>query len=162
LLAASGSGFDTTLVTVGTTTALAATADAGAENQARRFVVGTHSHFGRLDVLVNNAGVMRLGPADVGQARPGCHGHLQPDQVRRDRLLRVAAPGVRRPRHPRHADRARAGGGPATRQGPLAERFSGAPVIAAGGIARAIVSTITQPDNVDISELVIRPAAAAS
>jgi NADP-dependent 3-hydroxy acid dehydrogenase YdfG len=41
--------------------ALAVTADVGEEDQARSFVQATHAEFGRLDGLVNNAGVMLLG-----------------------------------------------------------------------------------------------------
>jgi NADP-dependent 3-hydroxy acid dehydrogenase YdfG len=44
--------------------ALAVTADVGEEQQANAFVARTHERFGRLDVLVNNAGVMLLGPIE--------------------------------------------------------------------------------------------------
>jgi clavulanate-9-aldehyde reducatase len=44
--------------------ALAITADVGEEDQARAFVQGAAEGLGGLDVLVNNAGVMMLGPID--------------------------------------------------------------------------------------------------
>jgi len=41
--------------------AIAVTADVGEEDQARAFVQRAHAELGRVDVLVNNAGVMLLG-----------------------------------------------------------------------------------------------------
>jgi clavulanate-9-aldehyde reductase len=44
--------------------AIAVASDVGEEDQARAFIARTHEQLGRLDVLINNAGVMLLGPIE--------------------------------------------------------------------------------------------------
>lgn len=45
--------------------AIAITADLSREDQAQRIVAETEAHYGRLDILINNAGVMYLEPVET-------------------------------------------------------------------------------------------------
>ena len=189
-------------------TALAFEADVGDEAQARAFVERAAEELGGLDFLVNNAGVMLLGPvegADTEQWRRmvdvnvlgllyctqaalplirdsgGGHivnvssvagplgelgvGRLQPHQVGGGGLLGGAAPGGAQLEHPRH--RVEPGFVDTELQGhnehPMVveatEKMQRRDRQGARGrdIARAILYVVSQPEHVNINEVLIRP-----
>jgi NADP-dependent 3-hydroxy acid dehydrogenase YdfG len=186
--------------------AIAIEADMGEEEQARRFVERTHAELGRLDVLVNNAGVMLLGPienAPTEEWRRMIHvnvfgvlycthaalplmreqgsGHIVNISSVAGRVARQGAgvynltkfgigafseslrqeavplgvrvtliePGAVATELPRHNR-------PEVLE-QMAKRFAGVTPLAAEDIAAAILYAISQPENVSVNELLVRP-----
>jgi NADP-dependent 3-hydroxy acid dehydrogenase YdfG len=188
--------------------AMAVQTDVGVQEQARSFVQRTHAELGRLDVLVNNAGAMLLGPIE----------NASTEDWRRMIDVNVfgvlycthAALPVMREQGSGHiinmssvAGRfARAGSGvynltkwgigafsEALRQEcvplnvrvtliepgmvatelashntpqaleQMAKRFEGVTPLAAEDIAGAVLYAISQPENVSVNELLVRPRA---
>jgi NADP-dependent 3-hydroxy acid dehydrogenase YdfG len=187
--------------------ALAIATDVGEEEQARAFVQRTHAELGRLDVLVNNAGVMLLGPIEnapteewrrmihanvfgvlycTHAALPLMHaqgsGHIVNVSSVAGRVARAGSgvynltkfgvgafseslrqegvalgvrvttiePGAVATELPGH-----------NRQEVLeqmAKRFAGVTPLEADDIARAILYAISQPPNVSINEVLVRPS----
>src|SRR5213080_4713637 len=190
--------------------ALAVETDVGEESQARAFIERTHAELGRLDVLVNNAGVMLLGPiagAPTEEWRRMIHanifgvlycthaalplmgaqgsGHIINVSSVAGRIARAGSgvynltkfgvgafsealrqevvpagirvtliePGAVATELPGHNR-------PEVLE-QMRKRFAGVTPLAADDIARAILFAITQPPNVSINEVLVRPSAQA-
>src|ERR1700740_1832001 len=186
--------------------ALAITTDVSDEAQARAFIEGAHDELGRLDVLINNAGVMLLGPiagapteewrrmidanvygvlscthaalrlmAEQGEghiinvssvagrfARAGSGVYnltkfgvgafseaLRQEAVPLGVRVTVVEPGAVATELPAHNR-------PEIVQ-QMAKAFQGVTPLAADDIARAVVFAISQPANVSINEMLVRP-----
>ena len=191
-------------------TALAITADVGEESQARDFVERTASELGRIDALVNNAGVMLLGPiesADTEEWRRMVHvnvfgvlyctyaalplmreqggGHIVTVSSVAGRVARAGSGvynltkfGVGAFSEALRQEGVEAGvrvtliepGAVATELAghnrpevlqAMAQRFQGVTPIAAEDIAAAVTYALTQPDNVSVNEILVRPSSQA-
>lgn len=186
--------------------AIAVQTDVGEEQQARSFVQRTHSELGRLDVLVNNAGVMLLGPIDgapTEEWRTMIHanvygvlycthaalpimreqggGHIVNMSSVAGRIARAGSgvynltkwgvgafsealrqecvginvrvtliePGM-------VATELQSHNRPEVLQ-QMATRFQGVTPLAAEDIARAVLYAISQPENVSVNEVLVRP-----
>jgi len=186
--------------------AVAIATDVGEEDQARAFVERAHSELGRLDALVNNAGVMLLGPingAPTEEWRRMIHANvfgvmycthaalplmLEQGSGSIVNVSSVAGRVARAGSGVYNASKWAVGafsealrqevttsnirvtliepGAVATElvghnrqevQDALREGFKGIEPIAADDIANAILFALTQPHNVSINELLVRP-----
>jgi len=181
--------------------------DVGEEDQAHAFVRRTHSELGRLDVLVNNAGVMLLGPiqdAPTDEWRRMIHanvfgvlycthaalplmreqggGHVVNVSSVAGRVARAGsgvynltkfgvgafseslrqegvAIGVRVTLiEPGAVATELAGHNRPEVLEQMAKRFQGVSPLDAEDIARAILYAISQPQNVSVNEVLVRPS----
>jgi NADP-dependent 3-hydroxy acid dehydrogenase YdfG len=187
--------------------ALAIATDVGEEQQARAFVERTHAELGRLDVLVNNAGVMLLGPIESAPTeewrrmidanvfgvlycthaalplmRAQGSGHIVNVSSVAGRIARAGSgvynltkfgvgafseslrqegvalgvrvttiePGAVATELPGHNR-------PEVRE-QMAKNFAGVTPLEAEDIARAVLYAISQPANVSINEVLVRPS----
>jgi len=187
--------------------ALAIPTDVAEEAQARAFIERTHAELGRLDVLVNNAGVMLLGPIagasteewrrmiDVNvfgvlycthaalplMAEQGS-GHIINVSSVAGRVARAGSgvynltkfgvgafsESLRQEGVPLGVRVTLVEPGAVATELPghnrpeiieqMAKRFEGVTPVAADDIARAILFVISQPANVSVNEVLVRPS----
>src|SRR5437660_566086 len=190
--------------------ALAVTTDVAQEAQARAFIERAHAELGRLDVLVNNAGVMLLGPisgapteewrqmidANVYGVLYCTHAALPPMAAQGSgHIINISSVAGRVARagsgvynltkfgvgafseslrqeavslgvrvtviEPGAVATELAGHNRPEIRAQIAKRFEGLTPLAAEDIARAVLYAITQPANVSVNEVLVRPSGQA-
>jgi NADP-dependent 3-hydroxy acid dehydrogenase YdfG len=151
--------------------AIAVQTDVSDEAQAKSFVERTAAELGRVDVLVNNAGVMLLGPvsgADTEEWRRMIdanvygvynltkHGigafseALRQEAVAYGVRVTLVEPGAVATELPGHNR-------PEILE-LMAKNFAGVTPLDADDIANAVVYAISQPANVSVNEILVRPS----